>query len=103
MVVTWWVGKLTYVYMCFQVLTQLGGYANSSRIKERKGSGGRLRRIYPIKPNNVMSVNDKTSLIHGKHATEYTRKLECGPLGSYIVKTPIAGGTGCDCRTNVVS
>ena len=31
----------------FQVLTQLGGCSNISR-KEIKGSGGRLRSIYPI-------------------------------------------------------
>ena len=35
------------VRMSFQVLTQLGGWTNSSR-KERNGSGGQLRRIYPI-------------------------------------------------------
>ena len=37
-----------YVCMCFQVLTQLGRYTNSSRIKEGKGSRGRLRRICAI-------------------------------------------------------
>ena len=35
------------VCMSFQVLTQLGGCTNSSR-KERNGSGGQLRSIYPI-------------------------------------------------------
>ena len=35
------------VCMSFQVLTQLGGCTNYSR-KEMKGSGGRLRIIYPI-------------------------------------------------------
>ena len=35
------------VCMRFKVLTQLGGCTNSS-IKERKGSGGQLRSIYPI-------------------------------------------------------
>ena len=35
------------VCMSFQVLTQLGGCTNYSR-KEVKGSGGRLRSIYPI-------------------------------------------------------
>ena len=35
------------VCMSFQVLTQLGGGTNYSR-KEIKGSGGRLRSLYPI-------------------------------------------------------
>ena len=36
------------VCMCFEVLKQLGGCTNSSRIKEIKGSWERLRRIYLI-------------------------------------------------------
>ena len=36
------------VCMCFQVLTRLGGYTISSRIKKIKVLGGRLRRICPI-------------------------------------------------------
>ena len=35
------------LFVCFQVLTQLGGCTNYSR-KEVRGSGGRLRSIYPI-------------------------------------------------------
>ena len=34
--------------MSFQVLTQLGGFTNYNSRKEIKGSGGRLRSIYPI-------------------------------------------------------
>ena len=35
------------VFMCFQALTQLGGCTNSSK-KERRGSGGQSRSIYPL-------------------------------------------------------
>ena len=57
--------------MSFQVLTQRGGCTNYSR-KEMKGSGGRLRIIYPIY-SSWDAEKEKTQITDSVVSVQYDR------------------------------